>query len=224
MQLINNIAEMHGLKVVEDCAQAHGAMHLNVKAGNWGDTGAFSFYPTKNLGALGDGGAITTNDDALAEKLLSLRNYGSKVKYHNDHIGFNSRLDELQAAFLCKKLPKLDNINRHKNELASIYNAKLHDRFIKPKADPENYDTFHIYNIRYNKRDELKSYLSSKGIGTEIHYPIPPHQQAAYQDLFVGQGFPLSEQIHATTLSLPISYSHTADEVHYVVDCINSFE
>jgi len=224
MTAINHIAQKHDLKVIEDCAQAHGAQHVDKKAGNWSDAGAFSFYPTKNLGALGDAGAITTNDDALAEKLLSLRNYGSKKKYENDHIGFNSRLDEMQAAFLRKKLLKLDDTNQHKNKLASIYNSKLDDRFIKPVAETENYDVFHIYNIRCSKRDELKSYLNDKGIGTEIHYPTPPHKQPGYRQLFAGQTFPLSEEIHATTLSLPISYCHTEEQVNYVADCVNNFK
>ena len=221
---INHVAQKYDLKVVEDCAQAHGAKHFEKKAGNWGHTGAFSFYPTKNLGALGDGGAITTNDDALAEKLMSLRNYGSKKKYENEYIGFNSRLDELQAAFLRKKLARLDDINRHKNALARIYAGNLDDRFIKPVAEQGNYDVFHIYNIRHQKRDELKKYLSDKGIITEIHYPTPPHKQAAYKQLFTGKAFPISEEIHATTLSLPVSYFHTEEQVNYVADCVNSFE
>ncbi|QHS56345.1 DegT/DnrJ/EryC1/StrS family aminotransferase [Mucilaginibacter sp. 14171R-50] len=223
MTAITRIAQNYGLQVIEDCAQAHGAEHFGKKAGNWGITGAFSFYPTKNLGALGDGGAITTSDDELAEKLRSLRNYGSKVKYHNDHIGYNSRLDELQAAFLRKKLVKLNDINRHKNELASIYFDKLKDRFIKPIIEAENKDVFHIYNIRCDMRDRLSAFLKDKGILTEIHYPIPPHKQQAYKHLFKGQDFPLSEQIHATTLSLPISYCHTPQQISYVADCINSF-
>lgn len=224
MTRINAIAQQHGLKVIEDCAQAHGAKHFGKMAGNWGDAGAFSFYPTKNLGALGDGGAITTNDDELADKLISLRNYGSKKKYQNDYIGFNSRLDELQAAFLRKKLVRLDAINAHKNALASVYFNKLDNHVITPVVEPDNADVFHIYNIRSTRRDALKDYLKAKGISTEIHYPIPPHQQPGYAHLFSGQAFPLSEEIHATTLSLPISYSHTADEVAYVADCINNFE
>jgi dTDP-4-amino-4,6-dideoxygalactose transaminase len=224
MTAINRIAQQYNLKVVEDCAQAHGAKHVGKKAGNWGDTGAFSFYPTKNLGALGDGGAITTNDDELAEKLRSLRNYGSKVKYHNELIGFNSRLDEMQAAFLRKKLLKLDDINAHKNELATIYFDKLTDNVTRPIIQPENYDVFHIYNIRHKKRDALKAYLKDKGITTEIHYPIAPHHQQAYKAMFAGLSFPLSEEIHATTLSLPISYFHTPEQVSYVADCINNFD
>jgi dTDP-4-amino-4,6-dideoxygalactose transaminase len=224
MTAITQLAKKYNLKVIEDCAQAHGASHNNSKAGNWSDAGAFSFYPTKNLGALGDGGAITTNNPELADKLLYLRNYGSKVKYHNKYTGFNSRLDELQAAFLRKKLLRLDNINDHKRKLAQVYFDKLDSRFIKPSTQPENNDVFHIFNIRHYKRDLLKSYLLEKGIGTEIHYPVAPHHQEAYHNLFNSGIYPLSEEIHQTTLSLPIAYFHTVDEVSYVADCINSFE
>lgn len=224
MTAINTIAKKYNLKVIEDCAQAHGAKHHNKKAGNWGDTGAFSFYPTKNLGALGDGGAITTNDAALADKLIYLRNYGSKTKYQNKYIGYNSRLDELQAAFLRKKLLKLDVINAHKRSLAQIYFDKIDNRFIKPSLQPENYDVFHIFSFRCAKRDELKNYLFEKGVGTEIHYPIPPHRQVAYSEMFKGGTFPLSEEIHNSILSLPIAFFHTAEEVNYIADCINNFQ
>ena len=138
------------------------------KAGNWGHLGAFSFYPTKNLGALGDGGAITTNDADLADRLFYLRNYGSKIKYENKYIGYNSRLDELQAAFLRKKLVKLDGINAHKRKLAQIYFDKIEKRFVKPSQQMENFDVFHIFNIRCKKRDELKKHLLEKGIKTEV--------------------------------------------------------
>ncbi|MFD2864295.1 DegT/DnrJ/EryC1/StrS family aminotransferase [Mucilaginibacter antarcticus] len=224
MTLINHIAQKHELKVLEDCAQAHGATHHGQKAGNCSHAGAFSFYPTKNLGALGDGGAITTNDANLADRLLYLRNYGSKVKYHNKYIGFNSRLDELQAAFLRKKLERLDDINNHKRTLAQVYFNKLDNRFIKPSLQTETEDVFHIFNIRHTKRHLLKSYLLEKGIGTEIHYPIPPHKQGGYSKRFAGVAYPISEEIHQTTLSLPIAYFHTPDEISYVADCINSFE
>jgi len=224
MTSINRIAQKHSLQIVEDCAQAHGAVHAGKKAGNWGNAGAFSFYPTKNLGALGDGGAITTNDADLADRLIYLRNYGSQKKYENKYIGYNSRLDELQAAFLRKKLPKLDDINNHKRKLAQIYFNKIDDRFVKPRLQQENEDVFHIFNIRCNKRDELKKHLLEKGIKTEIHYPIPPHKQVAYQGLFGSKKFPLSEEIHATTLSLPIAGFHTANDINYVADCINDFK
>lgn len=224
MTSINQVAQKHGLKVVEDCAQAHGAKHFDKKAGNWSDAGAFSFYPTKNLGALGDAGAITTNDPNLADKLFHLRNYGSQVKYENKYIGFNSRLDELQAAFLRKKLVKLDDINNHKRNLAKIYFEKIDNRFIKPTHQPENFDVFHIFNIRCERRDELKKYLFENGIKTDIHYPISPNKQVAYRSMFEGEDYPLSEEIHATTLSLPIARFHTADDINFVADCINSFK
>jgi dTDP-4-amino-4,6-dideoxygalactose transaminase len=224
MSAINHIAQKYDLKVVEDCAQAHGAKHLDKKAGNWGDAGAFSFYPTKNLGALGDGGAIATNDAGLADKLYYLRNYGSKIKYHNEYIGYNSRLDELQAAFLRKKLPKLDAINDHKRKLAAIYSGKIENGFVKPVLEKDNEDVFHIYNIRCHKREELKNYLLQKGIKTEIHYPVPPHRQIGYRNVFDSNTFPISEEIHATTLSLPIAVFHTVEEISYIADCINDFK
>ena len=223
MSAITVIAEEYNLKIVEDCAQAHGSMHQNKKAGNWSDAGAFSFYPTKNLGCLGDGGAITTNDDELADKLLYFRNYGSKVKYHNEYTGFNSRLDELQAAFLRKKLVRLDEINNHKRLLANIYQQNLDDSYIKPSLQEENYDVFHIYNIRTTKRDALKQYLFDNGVKTEIHYPIAPHEQNGYKHLFGNEQFAISSEIHRTTLSLPISYSHTTEEIEYVIEKLNRF-
>jgi dTDP-4-amino-4,6-dideoxygalactose transaminase len=224
MSAINRIARKYGLKVVEDCAQAHGARHGDKKAGNWSDAGAFSFYPTKNLGALGDGGAITTNDPELADKVFYLRNYGSKKKYENKYLGFNSRLDEIQAAFLRKKLTRLDDINVHKRMLAARYFEKIDDRFVKPCKEEENFDVFHIFNIRHADRDELKKHLAEKGIKTEIHYPVPPHKQEGYKDLFSGKNFPRSDEIHATTLSLPIAFFHSTADVDYVANCINNFQ
>ncbi|GAB3927671.1 DegT/DnrJ/EryC1/StrS family aminotransferase [Mucilaginibacter myungsuensis] len=223
MSRIDQIAQSNGLKVIEDCAQAHGAIHKGKKAGNWSDIAAFSFYPTKNLGALGDGGAITTNDAELAKKIRFLRNYGSDIKYHNEYIGFNSRLDELQAAFLSHKLKSLDAINAYKRTLADIYNKELDPRFIKPVTEADNFDVFHIYNVRHPERDKLKEYLAQHGIKTETHYPIAPHHQNGYKHLWPGMQFPLSEEIHATTLSMPVSYCHTADEIRYVCKIANSF-
>jgi dTDP-4-amino-4,6-dideoxygalactose transaminase len=224
MSNIHLIAQKYDLKVIEDCAQAHGAKHMGKKAGNWSDAAAFSFYPTKNLGALGDAGAVTTNDDNLAERLIYLRNYGSQIKYENKYIGYNSRLDELQAAFLRKKLVKLDDINLHKRKLAQIYFDTIDDRFVKPSLQSENFDVFHIFNIRHKKRDKLKEYLLEKGIKTEIHYPIAPNKQTGYQHLFKRENYPLSEEIHATTLSLPIAYFHSVDDAKYVADSINKFK
>ncbi|MEP6725507.1 MAG: DegT/DnrJ/EryC1/StrS family aminotransferase, partial [Bacteroidota bacterium] len=166
MDEINRIAIKYNLRVIEDCAQAHGASFKKRKAGNWGDYGAHSFYPTKNLGAIGDAGALTCNDDILKEKIFTLRNYGSKIKYHNEAVGFNSRLDELQAAFLAIKLKKLDDINAHKRKLAAIYLEHLKEDYIKPVQHPDYFDVYHIFNIRHPRRNELKEYLIKNNIQT----------------------------------------------------------
>lgn len=221
MDPIMQIANKYELPVIEDCAQAHGAMYKGQKVGAFG-IGAFSFYPTKNLGALGDAGAITTNDPEKNDLFRTLRNYGSKIKYQNDYIGYNSRLDEIQAALLSVKLKYLDRINLHKRSLAAIYLKELKDDFIKPNVSPEYFDVYHIFNIRHPKRDELKEYLLKNGIKTDIHYPVPPHKQKAMDGIIKGE-YPLSEEIHQTTLSLPISYGHTLDEVSRVVNVMNKF-
>ncbi len=223
MEEIMQIANEHNLVVIEDGAQSHGAKLNGRKSGNLGHIAAHSFYPTKNLGALGDGGAITTNDASIADKLMYLRNYGSKVKYYNDRIGINSRLDEIQAAFLRIKLRKLDEINAHKQTLANIYHSGLSDAVVKPIRTPGYEDVFHIYNIRHEKRDALRDYLLKQEIKTEVHYPVAPHKQKAYAKFFEGQVFPVSEEIHATTLSLPVSYWHTEEQVNAVVKAVNSF-
>lgn len=221
MGSIMGIADKYALPVIEDCAQAHGAMFKGQKVGTFG-IGAFSFYPTKNLGALGDAGAITTNDSDKKELFKALRNYGSKIKYQNDYIGYNSRLDEIQASLLNVKLKYLDRINSHKRELADIYLKELKEDFIKPVVSPDYFDVYHIFNIRHPKRDDLKEYLLKNGIKTDIHYPIPPHKQKAMEGLFEGE-YPLSEEIHKTTLSLPISYGHTLDDVSKVIEVLNKF-
>jgi dTDP-4-amino-4,6-dideoxygalactose transaminase len=224
MTSILAIAQKYGLKTVEDCAQAHGASFNGKKAGTWGDIGAFSFYPTKNLGGIGDGGAITTNDEKIAERIRRLRNYGSRVKYHFEEPGVNSRLDELQAAILRVKLKKLDQINAHKNNLANLYFEKIHSKnIVKPYRSDGYFDVFHIYNIRCERRDELKSFLHTRGINTDIHYPIPPHKQNALSSRFTGMNFPVSDEIHSTTLSLPISFGHTLSEIEKVIEALNSF-
>ncbi|SFF94458.1 DegT/DnrJ/EryC1/StrS family aminotransferase [Pontibacter chinhatensis] len=222
MDQIMELAIAHNLKVVEDCAQAHGATQHGKMAGSFGDFGAFSFYPTKNLGALGDAGAVTTASEELAEEVRALRNYGSRVKYVNDYIGYNSRLDEVQAGFLSKKLKRLDEINAHKRRLANVYLGQLNDKVIKPVVETGYFDVYHIFNIRTPKRDLLKEYLLERGIKTEIHYPIPPHQQKGLAGVFDGN-YPISEEIHATTLSLPISFFHTEEDVAHVSEAINSF-
>lgn len=223
MDTINSIAEKHDLKVIEDCAQAHGAQYKNVKAGNWGDLGAFSFYPTKNLGALADAGAITTNDNKLAESIKTLRNYGSKEKYYNEVVGFNSRLDEVQAAFLSVKLKALDKINEHKRNLAGLYLKNLKSDYIKPSVHPDYFDVYHIFNIRHPRRDELKEYLLKNNIKTDIHYPVAPNKQKAMLGILDKQQTPIAEAIHKTTLSLPISFYHTEQDVLKVIETMNKF-
>lgn len=222
MDPIMDIARKYNLRVVEDCAQAHGAEYKGKKTGTFGDFGAFSFYPTKNLGALGDAGAITTESVDFYHKVKALRNYGSNKKYMNDYIGTNSRLDEVQAGFLSVKLKKLNEINEHKRKLASIYQVGLRADYIKPVVEPGYFDVYHIYNIRHPERDRLRQYLLDNGIKTEVHYPIPPHQQKALSERLEGT-FPISEEIHRTTLSLPISYCHGQDEIERVVDVMNKF-
>ncbi|MDR2119071.1 MAG: DegT/DnrJ/EryC1/StrS family aminotransferase [Tannerellaceae bacterium] len=222
MEDIMRIANKYGLPVIEDCAQAHGAMYKNKIVGTFG-IGAYSFYPTKNLGALGDAGAIITDDGKLNEVFRSLRNYGSKIKYQNDYIGFNSRLDEIQAAFLSVKLKYLDEINSHKRRLAQIYLKELKSDFIKPSVSNDCYDVYHIFNIRHPKRNELKDFLLKNNIKTDIHYPIPPHKQKAMQGVLDKNNYPVSEEIHRTTLSLPISYGHTDDDIYRVIEVINNF-
>lgn len=223
MEKTASVAATHGLKIIEDCAQAHGASYKGKKAGKFGAFGAFSFYPTKNLGALGDAGGVTTDDPELADKVRKLRNYGSSVKYYNELIGFNSRLDEVQAAFLSVKLKRLDEINAHKRTLARLYLENLKNDFIKPVTDPDYTDVYHIFNIRHPQRDRLRAYLLENGIGTDIHYPVPPHQQKAMRGILDDGEYPISEEIHRTTLSLPISFAHTEEDIHRVIEVMNRF-
>jgi len=223
MNPIIKIAKKYNLKIIEDCAQAHGAEYKNKKVGTFGDLGAFSFYPTKNLGALGDAGAINTDNIELFEKIKCLRNYGEKVKYNNEFIGFNSRLDEIQAGLLSIKLKKLDEINKHKRMLAKIYMKNLKDCYIKPLLEKDYFDVYHIFSIRHPKRDILKDFLLKNKIQTSIHYPIPPHKQKAMQGILNCACYPISEEIHNTILSLPISYFHTKDDIYKVIEIMNEF-
>jgi dTDP-4-amino-4,6-dideoxygalactose transaminase len=220
---IQKIVERYDLKLIEDCAQAHGAKYQGQMVGSFGDVNAFSFYPTKNLGALGDGGAVTTNDESIAKMIRKLRNYGSEKKYYNEVVGINSRLDEVQASFLRIKLRDLDKMNEHKRVLAAIYDEILSEQVIKPVMGDGYEDVYHIYNIRTKKRDQLQKYLLEKGIKTAIHYPVAPHRQAALKGMFM-ESYPISEEIHATTLSLPISFRHNKEEVEKVARTINEFE
>jgi len=222
MDTIGAFAREHGLAVVEDCAQSHGATLNGRSTGTFGQAGCFSFYPTKNLGALGDAGAITTDDDALADRLRHLRNYGSAKKYVNDYVGTNSRLDELQAAFLRVKLPHLAEITRHKQALASLYFDGLPASLVLPLRESDVVDVFHIFAIRTPQRDALREHLLAKGIRTEVHYPIAPHRQKAMRGILEGT-YPIAEEIHATELSLPISYATTPDEVAQVCRAVREF-
>ncbi len=226
MDSIQAICKQYQLALIEDCAQAHGATFNNQLAGTFGDMAAFSFYPTKNLGALGDAGAVICKTEEQYIALKQLRNYGSSKKYYNEVVGYNSRLDEIQAAFLTVKLPALTAINNHKRQLASLYHQHLDaSKFVLPSlAHSEKYHyVYHIFNIRHTKRDALKAYLLQHDIYTEIHYPVAPHQQVALREMFIGQSFPISEAIHATTLSLPCSFAHTEAEIMTVIEVMNKF-
>jgi dTDP-4-amino-4,6-dideoxygalactose transaminase len=224
MDLIGQIAAEHGLFIFEDCAQSHGATFKGQMTGTFGKASAFSFYPTKNLGALGDAGALITNDLGTFERVKMSRNYGSRVKYHNEVLGVNSRLDELQAAILSVKLKYLDQINAHKRRLAGLYLAHLDaKKFVLPIIHPDFHDVYHIFCVRHPERDRLRAYLLSNGIGTEVHYPIPPHRQHAFQSLLGHLELPIAEEIHRTVVSLPISFGHTEDEINKVIEVMNSF-
>lgn len=219
MDPILAIARRHGLKVIEDAAQAHGARYKGRKTGSLGDAAGFSFYPGKNLGALGDGGAVVTNDDTLADKLRVLRNYGSRVKYHNEVKGFNSRLDELQAAFLREKLALLDEWNARRRAVARRYLEGLSSLglalpFVPDWADP----VWHLFVVRHHARDALQQALAERGIGTAIHYPIAPHRQPAYAEMALTNGsMPVAEAMHREVLSLPIWPQMTDAQVDEVV-------
>ena len=224
MASLVDLAQNHGLVILEDCAQAHGASQNGKKAGTWGAAGAFSFYPTKNLGALGDAGAVVTDREELAEEIRTLRNYGSRKKYHNDLLGVNSRLDELQAALLRVKLPHLEAANRKKKALAEIYfqELKLKD-LVLPNRDPACDDVFHIFAVRHPRRDALREHLLAAGVKTEVHYPVPPFRQKALQGRLKGEVFPLADLIHATEISLPISIFHEPGEISQVCRTLNGF-
>lgn len=238
MEAINNFAKTHDLLVIEDAAQAHGARlasnsnsqilnsnapNVEPKTYNLQQASGYSFYPSKNLGALGDGGAITTNDAALAKMLFSLRNYGSEVKYQNDFIGVNSRLDELQAAFLNVKLPHLDQDNQRRITIAKRYLAEIKNDKIKlPFYDNSTNHVFHLFVIRTKNRAELQNYLTQNGIQSQIHYPIPPHKQKALSQ-WNKLSFPITEKMHDEVLSLPMSPVLTDDEVSFVIKMINQF-
>lgn len=225
MDRVMKVAKRHGLKVLEDAAQAHGASFRGRRAGALGDAAAFSFYPGKNLGALGDAGAVTTNDAGLAEQVRMLRNYGSRTKYHNEVRGFNSRLDELQSAFLREKLPMLDADNARRRELAAMYLAGLAavEGITLPVVADGCEHVWHIFPVRHPCRDELQRALQERGVGTLIHYPVAPHLQPAYAGCGFGAGsLAVSEAIHRDVLSLPMGPTMTDDEARAVIDAVRA--
>ncbi len=225
MDEITALCEKYGLKLVEDCAQALGASEKGKKAGTFGDVGCFSFYPTKNLGAFGDGGAVWVNNAALAAEFRVLRNYGCVDKYHNDVVGLNSRLDELQAGLLRVRLKYLAEYDAKKQAMASYYTEHIRNPLITlPRPHPGTHPVWHQYVIRCEKRDFLAEFLKEKGIGTAVHYPVPPYLSEAYAYLNLKKGaFPYSEQLADTVLSLPFYYGMTREEQDFVVLQMNRF-
>lgn len=223
MDAINTIANQNNLLVIEDAAQAHGALLVFRKSGNLSNAAAFSFYPGKNLGALGDGGAVTTNDSELARTILLLRNYGSEKKYYNKYIGVNSRLDELQAAFLNLKLPNLDSDNVKRRAIAKRYLSEIkNDKIVLPFWDSSNNHVFHLFVIRTEHRSKLQEYLNQNNIETMIHYPIAPHKQKAFLN-WNDLSFPITEKIHEEGLSLPVSPVLTNTEVSVIIEILNQY-
>lgn len=226
MDPIMAIAKKHNLYVIEDCAQAHGATYKGKIIGSFGDAAGFSFYPGKNLGALGDAGAVTTNNEAIAKKVRALGNYGSDYKYHHIYKGVNSRLDELQAAFLAAKLPIMDKVNDNRRETAAKYLAGIKNPLVELPYIPEYVNpVWHIFALRCAERDRLAAFLTEKGLGINKHYPIAIHLQDCYKDLGLKEGdLPIAEEIAATQLSLPMYYGMTDEEIQYVIDCVNAFK
>jgi dTDP-4-amino-4,6-dideoxygalactose transaminase len=223
MPVMMDIANRYNLLVLEDAAQAHGASLNGKKAGSWGDAAGFSFYPGKNLGALGDAGAVTTNDDELAETLLALRNYGSHKKYHNDLKGMNSRLDEMQAAILNVKLKYIDDEIEKRRAIAHYYLNNIDNpSIILPRLLDEASHVWHLFVIQHKERTRLQTYLKEQQIQTLIHYPIPPHKQLAYSELNA-LNLPITERIHSDVLSLPISPVQSLEDTQKVIAACNCF-
>ena len=226
MTAIMDIAKKYNLQVIEDCAQAHGTLWQNKMCGTFGQVGCFSFYPTKGLGGFGDGGAIVTDDASIADFVRMYRNYGSKVRYQNEVVGANSRLDEMQAGLLRVKLKHLDELNEERNRLASYYNEHIHNPLIHIlQTRPGCYNTWHQYEIHCSKRDILIEYLKEKEIGTIIHYPIPPHLSNAYSYLGYHKGdFPITEKYAEEILSIPMYNGMTREEQDFIIEAINDFK
>ena len=223
MEKIWKIAKKYNLKIIEDSAQAHGAIYQENRTGNLGDASGFSFYPGKNLGCIGDGGAVTTNDEELFNKIKAIANYGSNRKYHHIYKGVNSRLDEIQAAVLDIKLKHLDSDNNKRREISKYYRENIkNSKIILPETYDEKSHVWHIFAVRTQNRDEFQKYLTEKGIQTIIHYPTPPHKQGAYKE-WNNLSFPITEEIHNTILSLPISPVMTDSEIEKVVEVVNEY-
>lgn len=223
MEKIWKIAKKYNLKIIEDSAQAHGAIYQENRTGNLGDASGFSFYPGKNLGCMGDGGAVTTNDEELFNKIKAIANYGSDRKYHHIYKGVNSRLDEIQAAVLDIKLKHLDSDNNKRREISKYYRENIkNSKIILPDTYDEKSHVWHIFAVRTQNRDEFQKYLTEKGIQTIIHYPTPPHKQGAYKE-WNNLSFPITEEIHNTILSLPISPVMADSEIEKVVEVVNEY-
>ena len=226
MVAINAVAERHGLFVLEDAAQSHGALCHGRASGTLGHAAGHSFYPSKNLGAMADAGAITTDDADLADRLRHLRNYGSKIRYQNDYVGLNSRLSELQAAFLRVKLPHLAEWNARRRTLAARYLTQLQGvgDLVLPHVPAWAEPVWHLFVVHTSRRDALQAHLTARGIGTQIHYPTPPHLSGAYRDAGWKRGdFPIAEKLATEVLSLPIGPHHTAEQIDYVCESVRSF-
>jgi len=225
MAPIRQIADKHGLFLIEDCAQAHTAAFNGRTVGTWGDIGCFSFYPTKNLGAFGDAGAVITDNNDIAEKIRTLRNYGSRVKYHNELCGVNSRLDEIQAALLRVKLKHLKELVDERQRLKDLYMEGITNPEIAlPRVREGASHVWHLFVVQCGRRDELQVYLEEKGIHTQIHYPIPPHLQKCYEYMGYRRGdFPIAEGYAKGVLSLPFYNGMTENEARYVIDAANEF-
>ena len=225
MDTIIKISKEHDLYVIEDCAQAHGATYKGKRVGSFGDAACFSFYPGKNLGALGDGGAVVTNNKELAKKVRALGDYGSDYKYHHIYKGHNSRLDELQAAFLSVKLKHLDRMNKERCHIAKMYiEGIINDSIKTPTCIEDCEPVWHVFGIRCKERDALEKHLNDNGIGTSKHYPIPIHLQKCYRDLHIAEGMlPIAEEISRTELSIPMYYGMSDEDIHCVIQTINEF-
>lgn len=224
MREIKSICEKYSLYLIEDCAQSHGSKHDDVTTGSWGNVSCFSFYPTKNLGAFGDAGACLTNDADLAEKIRLLRNYGSRVKYHNEIIGYNSRLDELQAAILRVKLSHFNEILKHRSIIANLYLNKINNPAITlPKVHQDSTHTWHLFVVEVNDRDGFQEYLKINGVETAIHYPVPPHLSQAYNTYFKGL-YPITEKFSNSLLSLPLFDWMDIEDALVVINLINKYE